>query len=101
MTWEDIQQYDDSGNEYTFKVQEVDQNGNDYVPSGYQKIENGLVVTNENKEVISVSGQKTWEDNENQDGKRPTTITVNLLADGQPIQHKEVSEKDDWRYRFT
>ncbi|WP_332057414.1 Cna B-type domain-containing protein, partial [Enterococcus faecium] len=28
-------------------------------------------------------------------------ITVNLLADGQPIQHKEVSEKDDWRYRFT
>ncbi|WP_142434225.1 Cna B-type domain-containing protein, partial [Enterococcus faecium] len=33
--------------------------------------------------------------------KRPTTITVNLLADGQPIQHKEVSEKDDWRYRFT
>lgn len=101
VTWEDIQQYDDSGNEYTFKVQEVDQNGNDYVPSGYQKIENGLVVTNENKEVISVSGQKTWEDNENQDGKRPTTITVNLLADGQPIQHKEVSEKDDWRYRFT
>ena len=58
MTWEDIQQYDDSGNEYTFKVQEVDQNGNDYVPAGYQKIENGLVVTNENKEVISVSGQK-------------------------------------------
>ncbi|WP_320443181.1 Cna B-type domain-containing protein [Enterococcus faecium] len=56
--------------------------------------------SNENKEVISVSGQKTWEDNENQDGKRPTTITVNLLADGQPIQHKEVSEKDDWRYRF-
>lgn len=41
MTWEDIQQYDDSGNEYTFKVQEVDQNGNDYVPSGYQKIETG------------------------------------------------------------
>ncbi|EMF0554963.1 collagen-binding MSCRAMM adhesin Acm [Enterococcus faecium] len=101
VTWEDIQQYDDSGNEYTFKVQEVDQNGNDYVPSGYQKIENGLVVTNENREVISVSGQKTWEDNENQDGKRPTTITVNLLADGQPIQHKEVSEKDDWHYRFT
>ncbi|MFV5784531.1 Cna B-type domain-containing protein, partial [Pediococcus acidilactici] len=52
-------------------------------------------------ETKEVSGQKTWEDNENQDGKRPTTSTVNLLADGQPIQHKEGSEKDDWRYRFT
>ena len=58
VTWEDIQQYDDSGNEYTFKVQSGDQNGNDYVPSGYQKLKNALVVTNENKEVISVSGQK-------------------------------------------
>ncbi|WP_165002728.1 MULTISPECIES: Cna B-type domain-containing protein [unclassified Enterococcus] len=101
VTWQDIQQYDDSGNPYRFKVQEVDQAGNDFVPEGYQKTENGLVVTNRNIETVSIDGQKTWEDNENEAGKRPATITVNLWADGEQIQREEVSEKDGWAYHFA
>ena len=30
------------------------------------------------KEKTSVAGQKTWNDNDDQDGKRPSKITVNL-----------------------
>ncbi|MGL9868467.1 Cna B-type domain-containing protein [Enterococcus sp. DIV0691] len=101
FTWNDLDQYDDYGNEYKYSVKEVDQNGNDFVPNGYKKIENGLTVTNQNIEQVNITGTKTWNDNENQDGKRPKNITVNLLANGKQVQSKEVSETDGWKYEFT
>ncbi|MHC5190540.1 Cna B-type domain-containing protein, partial [Enterococcus cecorum] len=101
FTWNDLDQYDDYGNEYKYSVKEVDQNGNDFVPNGYKKIENGLTVTNQNIEQVNITGTKTWNDNEDQDGKRPKNITVNLLANGKQVQSKEVSETDGWKYEFT
>lgn len=54
------------------------------------------------KEKTSVAGQKTWNDNDNQDGKRPSKITVNLLANGVKVASKEVkTDKDgNWLYQF-
>ncbi|MCW6667479.1 Cna B-type domain-containing protein, partial [Aerococcaceae bacterium NML190938] len=52
-------------------------------------------------EVIEVSGKKTWEDANNQDGKRPSNITVHLIADGTTIDTKVVTEADNWTYSFT
>ena len=54
------------------------------------------------KEKTSISGQKTWNDNDNQDGKRPSKITVNLLANGVKVASKEVkADKDgNWLYQF-
>ena len=52
---------------------------------------------------ISVSGVKTWNDANNQDGKRPTSITIKLLADGaETKQTKTVSANDqgEWKYTF-
>ncbi len=46
VTWENLPQYDNSGNEYTYSVKEVDADGNDYVPDGYSKSEDGLSITN-------------------------------------------------------
>lgn len=61
----------------------------------------GFDITNTySPESTIVKGTKTWEDNDNQAGKRPEKITVNLLADGQQVASKEVSEADDWRYEF-
>ena len=61
-----------------------------------------VIETIENKEKkVEISGQKTWNDNEDQDGKRPKSITVNLLANGKQVQSKEVSETDGWKYEFT
>ena len=48
-----------------------------------------------------VSGKKTWNDANNQDGKRPETITVNLLADGKKVAEKTVSKAEEWKYKFT
>ncbi|MCT3216000.1 Cna B-type domain-containing protein, partial [Lactiplantibacillus plantarum] len=36
--------------------------------------------------TTTISGIKTWQDNNNQDGQRPSSITVNLLANGKQIQ---------------
>lgn len=50
--------------------------------------------------IITISGTKTWKDNNNQDGIRPSSITVNLLANGQQVASKKVSASDNWQYSF-
>ena len=54
------------------------------------------------KEKTSVAGQKTWNDNDNQDGKRPSKITVNLLANSVKVASKEVKPDaaGTWAYHF-
>ena len=51
-------------------------------------------------EKTEVSGSKTWNDNGDQDGKRPSSITVRLLADGRVVSHKKITEKDNWSWNF-
>ena len=42
----------------------------------------GFTITNTNTEKVSVPVEKKWDDGDNQDGKRPSSVTVHLLADG-------------------
>ena len=60
----------------------------------------GLNVTN-TPVTTEVSGSKTWVDANNQDGKRPTSITINLLADGEKVDSKTVTAADNWSWTFT
>ena len=48
----------------------------------------------------SVSGKKTWNDGNNRDGKRPSSIMVRLMADGEEVAMKTVTSKDGWKYTF-
>lgn len=63
----------------------------------------GFTITNTNTEKISVSGTKTWNDNNNQDGKRPASITVNLLKNGTKVDSKTVTPdvSGAWTYSFS
>ena len=76
------------------------------VPKGYELTGNttsGTVTTLTNKhvpEVTAITGTKTWNDNDDQDGKRPTSITVNLLADGNVYDSKTVTATTNWTYAF-
>ena len=73
----------------------------DPVP-GYETKVSGYYVDNEyTVEAVEVSGKKTWNDSNNQDGKRPTSITINLLADGQEVDSKTVTAADNWSWQFT
>jgi hypothetical protein len=60
-----------------------------------------LIGTNEySPEYVSVSGTKQWDDAGNQDGKRPSSITVRLLADGEEVDNATVTAKDKWSWSF-
>ena len=70
--------------------------------SGYQTSVNGFDLINTHvPELIEVSGVKTWDDNNNQDGMRPTTITVRLLANNEEVLSKVVTADTEWKYVFT
>lgn len=50
--------------------------------------------------LVEVSGQKSWNDNNNRDGKRPDSITVRLLANGTEIRCLTVSAENNWSWNF-
>ena len=60
-------------------------------------------IENKKNLKINICGEKTWDDSNNQDKKRPEKITVILLANGEPIQNPDVrpDENGKWKYRFT
>ena len=86
------------GSRITYTVKEVS------IPNGYRGITtvngNDIVIKNIYNQTINISGTKTWNDNNNQDGIRPSSITVNLLANGQQVASKTVSASDNWQYSF-
>ncbi|MBQ5819808.1 MAG: Cna B-type domain-containing protein, partial [Clostridia bacterium] len=66
----------------------------------YTKTEQTLVVVNY-PETVSISGSKTWDDNNDQDGVRPEKITIYLLADGETVATKVVTADDNWKWSFV
>ncbi|MDO5733296.1 MAG: Cna B-type domain-containing protein [Eubacteriales bacterium] len=102
LSTSDFVQYDPSGQEYVYKVQEVNASGEDYTPAAYSKTETGLNVTNTNIEKTRVYVAKAWDDADNQDGVRPTSVTVKLLANGLDTGKTiELSAANDWRGTFS
>lgn len=99
-TFENLDKYDSDNVLIDYTVKEVTD------LSGYQSVvsgsDNNYTITNTHvPEIINLSGTKTWDDNNNQDGIRPESIVVHLLANGVDTgQTKEVSQTDNWTYRF-
>lgn len=84
----------ENGNEIVYTITE------DAV-EGYDTIINGFNITNSHTaELTEVTGTKTWDDADNQDGVRPDSITVNLLANGNQFDSVEVTAEDNWSYSF-
>ena len=72
----------------------------DKVP-GYDAQVNGFDVTNRHTpETISLSGKKTWDDQDNLEGMRPESITIRLMADGVEKEQRIVTEQDGWEWTF-
>ena len=69
--------------------------------SGYTKGIDGYTITNTHEPLVTkVSGTKTWTDADDIEGFRPESITINLLADGEKIDSKTVTEADEWKWSF-
>jgi hypothetical protein len=101
-TWEDLPVYKD-GKAIEYGVEELN------VPEAYTSAVSGdaaegFTITN-TYEVprITISGTKTWDDENDKDKIRPETITVRLLADGKAaagVEPQTVSAKTEWKYSF-
>lgn len=62
----------------------------------------GFTITNSySPETVDVKATKNWDDANNQDGKRPTKITINLLADGEKVASKEIQAAADGTWTAT
>ncbi len=61
------------------------------------------IVNKRTPETVDVRGTKTWEDNGDAAGARPSTIRVHLYADGSHKSDKYVGEATDgtWSYSFN
>ena len=101
---------DEAGNwNYVFKnLPQYDVNGEisytvtEDAVAGYETSVSGYNITNTHKPAtLDITGTKTWNDSNNQDGKRPKSITVNLLANGIITDTKTVTADDNWTYSFT
>ncbi len=98
-TFTDLDKYRDGGEEIVYTIEEVKVDG--YETSVTGDASTGFVITNSHTpETISISGSKTWDDANDQDGKRPESITVSLLADGSKVSEKEVTASDNWTWTF-
>ena len=96
-----LDKYKADGTEIVYTVKEDDIANYTVAITG--DVTSGFTITNTNTEKVSVSGTKTWNDNNNQDGKRPASITVNLLKNGTKVDSKTVTPdvSGAWTYSFS
>lgn len=93
----DLKKYDEEGAEIVYTIKE------DAI-EGYETSINGFNITNiHTPEAITISGAKTWIDNNDKEGLRPESITVRLFADGEEVEElvKIVTAEDAWQYEFV
>ena len=96
----------ENGEKITYIVREVNENGNldEYTSSGDATEENNYTITNSyTPETTQITVTKQWNDNNNQDGKRPEDITLTLYA-GDEAQDNIASVSKNgntWTYTFS
>lgn len=104
VTFSALPDKDKDGKAITYTVKEVK------VPTHYttdsqeaQFVDGKATITNKRTpETTEVTVKKVWDDAQNQDGLRPSTITVHLLANGEEVQTATLSgEGDTWSHSFT
>ncbi|KRM32997.1 hypothetical protein FC83_GL000088 [Agrilactobacillus composti DSM 18527 = JCM 14202] len=92
---------DDQGKAIVYTVSEDPVTNYATKINGYN-ITNTFVTTPPTKPTTTtVAGHKTWIDGADQFQQRPTSIQVNLLANGQVVQTKTVTAQNNWQYEFT
>ncbi len=72
--------------------------------NGYVKTVDGFTITNSHKTaLIDITGTKTWNDQNNQDGIRPDSIDLTLYANGIEVEGAKptwVKTGDVWTYTY-
>ena len=95
-----LDKFDDQNQEIRYSLEEVAVEG--YTSEINADNPTNIIFTNKYvPERVSFEGTKTWDDANNQDGKRPESIEVILLANGAEVERVKVTENEDWKYSFS
>ena len=89
----------DKGQKITYSVKEDDATVAALKEKGYSpKVEGQIITNSHTPEQVKVSGQKVWDDADNQDGKRPTSITVKVMDGSTIVDTLEVTAANGWKF---
>ena len=89
-----------AGKKIKYTVKEVGSTA-EYTTTTTEDSPGSFTITNKHTpELTKVEGEKTWKDNEDQDGARPDKIIIRLLANGNEVQNKTVTKDDGWKWSF-
>ncbi len=81
----------DGNNEIKYEIEEIN-------VSNYKTEINEFTITNTLQRTIKVS--KLWDDKDDFNKLRPTSVTINLLANEEPIDTVILDESNEWKYEF-
>lgn len=83
---------------YTVSENEV----KDYTTVITGTVKDGFVITNTHEvEIIeNVSVKKVWNDKNNEDEIRPSSVTIYLLANGEKVAEVVLNEENNWKASF-
>ena len=94
-----------SGNKASYTIEETPVDG--YTASYSGSASEGFVITNSHSAVnppktddISVFVRKQWVDDNDRQGIRPKSVTVQLIKDGEVYRTAQLDGSNDWSFRF-
>lgn len=97
-TFKHIPLFDANGNEITYTITEDAVAGYTYTVTNEGR---SFTITNSHvQETFSIPVTKTWEDNGNQDGVRPSAIHVTLMGSDGNVYEANLTAAGKWKYEF-
>lgn len=100
-TFENLRLENDQNFVINYTISETPVNGYESVISGSD--DSGFTITyTHTPETTDISGTITWDDQNDQDGKRPESVTIRLHANGTTVDEQTVNatQANNWSYRF-
>jgi hypothetical protein len=96
----ELAKYNADGSEIAYTWEEV-LDSSYYTKTSQVKSGTTTTITNKHEPiVINLQVVKSWNDTNNQDGYRPESIVVHLLANGTEVDHATL-RGDSWTYTFS
>ena len=97
-TFKHMPLFDANGNKITYTITEDAVAGYTYTVTNEGR---SFTITNSHvQETFSIPVTKTWEDNGNQDGVRPSAIHVTLMGSDGNVYEANLTATGKWKYEF-